>query len=267
MDSYLEKIASQLGPLGLVLAGLWLLSLIVVPILTWIWGEKGQRRGIEVGVVVQVVTVAYLCSQNMAITVVAGLFALSLIFGWSIEFLGSRTGLPFGKYHYTDVLKPQLARVPLLIPLAWFMMLPPSWATSLVLHQALGLEPSVLSFAVFSALCFTAWDLYLDTQMVKWNFWKWDKKGAYFGIPLSNYAGWLVAGFVVSLLAYLIYPAILQLNALPSDALLAIYVLTCLLEFIGQFFFWRLKGSALVGLLAMGTISALALSYFVVGPM
>jgi lycopene beta-cyclase len=47
---------------------------------------------------------------------------------WLVEAVGSATGLPFGQYSYTDNLQPQLAHVPLIIPLAWFMMLPPAWA-------------------------------------------------------------------------------------------------------------------------------------------
>ena len=81
---------------------------------------------------------------------------------WAFEILGSKTGIPFGAYHYTEALEPQLLGVPLLIPLAWLMMLPPAWAVA----QRITGRRSGLAFVAISALAFTAWDLFLDPQMV-----------------------------------------------------------------------------------------------------
>jgi putative membrane protein len=93
---------------------------------------------------------------------VVRLALLVLPLTWLAEFIGHTTGLPFGTYTYTPVLQPQLLGVPLLIPLAWLMMLPPAWA---VTSAAVSPERR-LAFAVVSSLAFTAWDLFLDPQMV-----------------------------------------------------------------------------------------------------
>ena len=53
-----------------------------------------------------------------------------LVLSWAAEVIGSRTGIPFGAYSYTDTLQPQVLGVPLQIPLGWLMMLPPSWAVA-----------------------------------------------------------------------------------------------------------------------------------------
>ena len=63
---------------------------------------------------------------------------------WICEVLGSKTGLPFGAYHYTQVLQPQLSGAPILIPLAWLMMLPPTRAVA----QRLTGRQSGLAFVV-----------------------------------------------------------------------------------------------------------------------
>ena len=93
-----------------------------------------------------------------------------IILTWAIEAIGTATGFPFGSYSYTDHLQPQLLGVPLFIPLAWMMMLPPSWAVA----QRLSSSKGKLVFLVLGALAFTAWDLFLDPQMVKWGLWVWD---------------------------------------------------------------------------------------------
>src|SRR5436190_1199972 len=48
---------------------------------------------------------------------------ISFAGAWIVEHIGETTGLPFGRYTYTDVLQPQLfGVVPLAIPCAWLMV-------------------------------------------------------------------------------------------------------------------------------------------------
>jgi putative membrane protein len=107
---------------------IWLLTMISVPILKWVWGERAQQRGIVAGVLLQAATVltVLLPAWGARRTLLTAVFVI--VTGWAAEFLGSSTGFPFGRYHYTDRLQPQLMGVPLVIPLAWLMMLPPAWA-------------------------------------------------------------------------------------------------------------------------------------------
>ncbi len=45
----------------------------------------------------------------------------------------------------------------------------------------------------------TTWDLFLDPQMVDAGYWRWSGDGpALNGIPLSNAAGWLVVGIMIT---------------------------------------------------------------------
>jgi putative membrane protein len=92
--------------------------------------------------------------------------------------------------------------------------------------------------------------------MVKWGLWVWETPGTphYFGIPLVNFAGWLLASALISALAL----PLLKLRTLPLRPLLVIYVITWILEAIGQFFFWGLPGSAIVGFIGMGVVVWLA---------
>jgi uncharacterized membrane protein len=59
-------------------------------------------------------------------------FATTLI-TWLFEQVGVATGFVYGAYHYSEMLGPKLGAVPFLIPLAWFMMIYPSYLiTSLI---------------------------------------------------------------------------------------------------------------------------------------
>src|ERR1700678_1292629 len=57
-------------------------------------------------------------------------FAVSALVSYTMEETGVRTGLVYGPYHYSDMLGAKLGHVPILIPLAWFMMIYPSWMTA-----------------------------------------------------------------------------------------------------------------------------------------
>lgn len=219
----------------------WVLATVSLPILKWIWGERTIVWGVGVGVVLQAgAVVAVLWSvwgpqrALLIALVVAGL-------GWTVEYVGSTTGFPFGRYHYTDKLQPQLGHVPLLIPLAWLMMLPPAWA---IAGQIAG-SPR-WAFAAVSAVAFAAWDLFLDPQMVGWGLWVWDQPGRYFGIPWTNFAGWALAAAAMT--------AILRPDPGPISPLWLVYAITWLLETIGLGIFWRQPGPAVCGFLGMGSM-------------
>jgi lycopene beta-cyclase len=225
---------------------LWVLTMIFTPIALWTWGQDALYRMINLGVLMQVAASLTVLTRTRGWQFALRLALPVLPLAWLAEYIGSATGFPFGGYDYTEVLQPQLLHVPLLIPLAWLMMLPPAWAV------AAAILPSANRWqhAALAALAFTAWDLFLDPQMVAWNFWQWHEPGAYFGIPLVNYAGWLLISFVMT--------ALIAPRNLPITPLLVIYAVTWILQTIGQVFFWNLPGPALFGFLGMGAMLAWA---------
>src|SRR5580658_5090660 len=68
-------------------------------------------------------------------------FALVAAISYAMEEIGVRTGLIYGPYHYSDMLGPKLGHVPILIPLAWFMMIYPSWVTARALVRGVDTRP------------------------------------------------------------------------------------------------------------------------------
>lgn len=115
-----------------------------------------------------------------------------------VERVGTRTGIPFGRYGYTAALQPQVFHVPVIVPLAWFGMGLPAREAA---HAALGSRSTPAARIALGSAAMTAWDLFLDPQMVGEGYWTWARRGLYRGIPLSNFVGWFLTGLgIMSLL-------------------------------------------------------------------
>jgi putative membrane protein len=233
--------------LWLASLALWLAVLIATPISIWLAGDDVFPVVATLGVLSQSAATLIALISGWPTGRVLGAAATVFAGAWVVETLGSATGFPFGAYDYTDALHPQLAGVPLVISLAWFMMLIPAWAVAGAIlarsHERLGRWHTPLHAAVTGA-AFTAWDLYLDPQMVAHELWIWDNPEGYFGIPWINFVGWWLAA---SLLTLLIRP-----TGLPRGRLMVSYTLTWAFQSIGLGIFWGQTGPAVVGFLGMG---------------
>jgi uncharacterized membrane protein len=230
------------------LTAAWLLAMIAIPIMSWVIGDAVLPWGVMASVFLLTSAVLGVLRQTWGAWRTLRMTAIILPTAWLLEWIGSTTGFLFGHYHYTNLLQPQLGHVPVIIPLAWLMMLPPAWAVASVIMRG----HTGLWFIMISALALTAWDLFLDPQMANWGYWVWEQPGGYFGIPWLNFLGWAMSA---ALLTVLVQP-----KAVPVQPLLLIYVITWILQTIGQLCFWHMPGSALVGFLAMGSLLLLALA-------
>jgi putative membrane protein len=185
------------------------------------------------------------------------LLLLALTFGISLLFesVGVATGWVYGPYHYTDKLGYKfLGLVPLLIPIAWFMMTYPSYVI------AKYLVPSIkrawvwrLLVAALGAVIMTAWDLAMDPMMVSGGHWVWEQPGAYFGIPLQNYWGWWLTT-VITFWLFLSFARINPQQEISHDSFNHLptwsYAITGLSSLLADFEF-GLNGPALVGIFAI----------------
>ena len=169
------------------------------------------------------------------------LFMVSFGFGLLVEWVGHTTGVPFGAYGYTAP-GPQLLGVPLLVPLGWFAF------------TLIGIELSPPGTKRWLApLALVAWDVGLDPLMVSQGFWQFDG-GAYYGIPLSNFVGWFVAGAALVTLLGWLEPRLLERS---SPDLRVVFWAQAFLISVGLVFF-GLPWAALAAFVAMGSVGVLA---------
>ncbi|MYJ79262.1 MAG: carotenoid biosynthesis protein [Caldilineaceae bacterium SB0670_bin_27] len=243
-----------------ILFCLWLLLMILIPHILRLGGRPTLLIALSLSILVQAGLVLDLLVSALRGRVTLRIGIIIVAVAWTAEFIGHNTGLPFGKYAYTQALQPQIGNVPVQVPVAWLMMLPPAWAVGRLICQ--GFCRADFSYArthkaassFVSGLAFAAWDLFLDPQMVKWNLWRWESPGVYFGIPVINFIGWTIVATVVIFGLSSLAPS----KALPLEALLLVYTTVWLLNSVGLGLYFELPGAAAAGFLGMGLVVALA---------
>lgn len=256
----LNALRSQMKLSSRILYCLWLFLAVLIPHILRLGNRPSLLIALSLSVLVQVGLVLNLLFPAFRgrVTLSTGLIIVTT--AWLAEFIGHSTGLPFGDYAYTDALQPQIGGVPVQVPVAWLMMIPPAWAVgTLICSRIRGADHSRewihrAATALTAGLAFAAWDLFLDPQMVEWNLWRWESPGIYFGIPIVNFLGWiLVAAAVVFGLS-----SFAQTKSLPVEALLLVYTTVWLLNSVGLGVYFELPGAAAAGFTGMGVFVALA---------
>ena len=132
----------------------------------------------------------------------------TLVFGawvwplaWASEFASTRVGIPFGLYHYTETTRGQelyLANVPLMDSLSFTFL---AYAAFSLVRCALG-KQGLWTVAVAGGFLMMLLDVVIDPIAVRGDRWflgrifYYHEEGIYFGVPVSNFAGWALVGTV-----------------------------------------------------------------------
>ena len=167
----------------------------------------------------------------------AFLFAATQLIGWPrawrfwliswtaafvCEFSSTRTGIPFGWYHYNGSTMGQelyLFNIPFMASISFSFLLYAAYCVALCLflpiEQSSSSTPSLLKPLRFDLLARTSWpvllctaflfayiDMVIDPAALRGARWFLGKiyyypdPGFHFGVPLANYVGWAVVGFI-----------------------------------------------------------------------
>jgi putative membrane protein len=159
-------------------------------------------------------------SVALGVRLALAFFAITTVTSWIFEEIGVVTGLVYGPYHYTSTLGPWLGSVPVLIPLAWFMLIYPSYVVANLIVDGWpvgtpGGRGHLVRLALVGALVMTAWDLVVDPILTgpTVGAWVWERGGPYYGVPLQNFLGWIATTFTV----YLLYRSV-ERRSIPQPA-------------------------------------------------
>ena len=203
-------------------------TFLVPPYAEWLQTAQNQK--------VMAVGFAYGGATTVTLGAIAGLaflahcigsrraalvFLVSLCLAFISEYAGTVTDYPFGAYEYTSQLGYKLfERVPFNIPTSWFYMLVASLAICGRFLPAKDDNTSKWYWALMGGLVLTAWDVSMDPAMVKTNHWFWQigsladrsafeqfiGKPIFFGMPITNWLGWLFTGIIVARVMLAIVP-------------------------------------------------------------
>lgn len=126
------------------------------------------------------------------VSVIAVSFAVMAI-SYFAEWCGVNTGIPFGSYSYTEVLKPVVNGVPFAIVFAWIALA----SSSMLGARALLRSGYGLAAVAVSSVFILATDLLLEpfASFIN-NYWVW-RSGV---IPMQNFLSWLVIGILFSVM-------------------------------------------------------------------
>jgi len=191
---------------------------------------------------------------------------ITFAFAFGLEAVGTNSGFPFGAYEYGDMLGIRVADVPLLIPLAWAMTAYPVLLLSRRLARVVnaGRVLTYVFVVAIGAFAMMTWDLFLDPQMVSQGYWVWADPNPSLpgidGIPVGNYAGWLLGSAVLMALLNLLPDRTLPHRTLPhqqpSEAVpAALWTWTWVGGIISNLFFFGRPSVALVGGVAMAIVT------------
>lgn len=137
--------------------------------------------------------------------------------GFAVELVGVITGFPYGRFYYSGELGPELGgHVPYILPVSW---------VPLVLGAVAATEPvgggrSRLDYAGWvlrAAGLLVLLDGVLDPGAALLGLWVWPTGGAYYGVPASNYLGWLLSSLLAVGLILSLAP---WMRTLPVPAML-----------------------------------------------
>jgi uncharacterized membrane protein len=132
----------------------------------------------------------------------AVLLVICLVTTFTMENIGSLTGIPFGRYHFevgSDFI--HVGVIPVIVGPLWFGVGYFAWIVAGILLGRIGPRVNgtfeIVARPIVAAFVMAQWDVVMDppgSTIAK--AWIWHDGGGYFGVPLSNYLGWLLTGWL-----------------------------------------------------------------------
>ncbi|KAB1193652.1 carotenoid biosynthesis protein [Haloferax sp. MBLA0076] len=123
-------------------------------------------------------------------------------YAYAIEYTGITTGWPYGWFYYGVDLGPTVAGVPIGLPVFFIPLVMNAYLLCLLLLGDRARNHVVRLVAVIATVL--AMDVVLDPGAVALGFWEYYRLDAdallFYGVPLSNYAGWVISATIAVIL-------------------------------------------------------------------
>ncbi|ADQ66659.1 bisanhydrobacterioruberin hydratase [Halogeometricum borinquense] len=123
---------------------------------------------------------------------------LLTLYAYLIEYTGVHTGFPYGQFAYGVALGPTVGGIPLGLPVFFVPLVMNAYLLCLLLLGDRAEHTVIRLCTVIIAVL--AMDVVLDPGAVALGFWAYTPPGAFYGVPLSNYAGWVLSATVAVIL-------------------------------------------------------------------
>jgi len=117
------------------------------------------------------------------------LVILMSIFALILENIAILTGFPYGNFAYGALIGKQIGYVPWTVGFAWTPIL----FGAISITQKLQKTTNFFIHIGLAAVLMTALDIVLDPASVSLGFWIWNNPVGFYGVPWSNFGGWLLS--------------------------------------------------------------------------
>jgi uncharacterized membrane protein len=166
-------------------------------------GALGGTFALRPYVVAFLAAFLVLAGRDQGIPRTLGFLGWGTLVAFTAEFASTRTGIPFGLYHYTGTTAGRelfIAGVPIFDPLSFPFLAYASWCLARWIGDSdRGARPVLLTGLLMMLL-----DVVIDPLAVRGDRWflgrvfYYPGGGDYFGVPLVNFAGWALVGWVIA---------------------------------------------------------------------
>lgn len=175
------------------------------------------------------------------------MFAVLGFFALTVESTAILTGFPYGHFSYSDQLGYKIAgTVPWTVFFAWTPLI-------LAAYVCVSKMFDKIYFRIgFLAVLLVFFDLVLDPGAVRMDFWMFDEKGWYYGVPFSNFLGWIFSGLLGAIILELFFMRIRPLLPTPVQLMQSGFLTVFYWTFVALFtamYVPFLLGTALIILL------------------
>lgn len=139
-------------------------------------------------------------AQRYGIRGIVVYFSIAVLITNLTENISIVTGFPFGSYHHTSNMGPQIFHVPVIVGPIFAVAGYIAWTLSGVLLRDVfeNRWQGGTSRSILAAFITTSWDLCVDAIGGTLNRdWIWADGGAWFGVPLMNFFGWMLTMWLI----------------------------------------------------------------------
>jgi uncharacterized membrane protein len=180
-------------------AGWTVLAIYLVLVVGYTWNPSPFAQGLAaLGIAIACAHASLFYGWKNA----AALLAICLAITFTMENIGAATGFPFGRYHFevgSNLM--HVGAIPIIVGPLWFGMGYFAWIVAGTLlggaHRRLSGKIQLVALPIVAAFVMTQWDVVMDPpEATISKAWIWHDGGAHFGVPISNYLGWLLTSWL-----------------------------------------------------------------------
>jgi putative membrane protein len=164
------------------------------------------------------------------------------IYAICIESFAIETSFPYGAFEYTNQIGVKFGEVPITLPFAWVPLCLGAYTLACQFGK------NRLSKILLGIIFLVGIDFVLDPAAVYLEFWIWEDNEGFYGVPWSNFLGWILSSSIAISFLNLVLK-----NKLAEKRILIGYIFTLvfmsLINLIAGFWIAFIIGILLFGLI------------------